>query len=52
MRQGHDDPKVRAASFRATTAELREGAANARADLRPIFLQLAENYEDLDDVLM
>ena len=43
----HDDPKVRVASFRATAAEVREGAANARADLRPIFLQLAENYEAL-----
>ena len=43
----HDDPKVRAASYRETAAEVREGAANAPVDLRPLFLQLAENYDAL-----
>jgi hypothetical protein len=43
----HDDSKVRAASYRETAAEVREGAANAPVDLRPLFLQLAENYDAL-----
>jgi hypothetical protein len=43
----HDDPKVRAASYRQTAAEVRDGAASAPVDVRSLFLQLAENYEAL-----